>query len=143
MLVTNVKRALLNQFNQLNNIVPPIQETDVDWLVPEIWLQGDCNTRVGIQGSVLSANYGGAATLYFNRRNASLDLRGVKIPGRATDYTTTFEIYTALREQLGVPVMNSEFLDKPFTGTSFNLVITPVSMAYLPGLDINLPFQYS
>lgn len=143
MLITNVKRALLNQFNIDNNISPPVGLNDVDWLSPEIWLQGDCNTRVGIQGAVLSENYSGGVTLYYNRRSATADLRGVKIPGKASDYTRTYQIYKVLREQLGIPVWESEYLDQPFTGDTFTLSVTTISMGYLPGLDITLPFAES
>lgn len=140
MLITNVKRAVLNQFNLSNNIVPQVNVDDVNFLVPEIWLQGECNTRVAVQAATSSVNFAGGVTLNYNRRRADLDLRGVKIPGRATDYTRTYQIYAVLREKLGVPVVDTEYLDQPFNGTVFNLVITPVSLAYLPGFNITLPF---
>lgn len=143
MIVTNVKQAILIQFNLDNSVLPPIKEEDVNWLVPEIWLQGDCNTRIVMQASTLSDNYGGSVVLYYNRRRVDLDLHGVKIPGRATDYTRNYQIYAALRDQLGVPVHDVEYPDQPFSGDVFNLVVTPVSMAYLPGFDITLEFQYT
>lgn len=141
MIVTNVKRSLLNQFNLANNIVPAVMLEDIDWLSPEIWLQGQCNSRVTIKASVNSNEFSGQETLFFNRRKVNEDLQHVKIPGKATDYTRTYQILTVLREQLGIPVQNEEYLDRPFSGSVFTLDVTTISMAYLPGSSVTLEFE--
>lgn len=141
MIVTNVKRVLLNAFNIANHITPAVQMDDIDWLTPEVWLQGSCNSRVTIQTSAAATEYNGSETLYFNRRKAEEDLRGVKIPGKATDYTRVYQILTAMREILGIPVQNNEYLDQPFSGNTFTLNVTTISMAYLPGSSITLEFE--
>jgi hypothetical protein len=141
MLVTNVKRALLSQFNAQNQINPPVKMEDVDFLVPEIWLQGECNSRVGIRGALLSNEFGGDQTLYFNRRRIEQDLLGVRIPGKPSDYSRRYQVFKVLREQLGVPLMDSEFLDAPHTGNSFTINVTTTSMAYMPGSSVTLEFM--
>ena len=140
MLVTNVKRALLSHFNEKNRINPPVKMEDVDFLVPEIWLQGDCNSRVGIRGAVLSTEFGGDRTLYFNRRRIEEDLLGVRIPGKPSDYSRRYQIFKVLREQLGIPLQDSEYLDAAHTGNSFTINVTTTSMAYMPGSSVTLEF---
>lgn len=141
MLVTDVKRVLLNQYSVQNRINPPIELKDVDFLVPEIWLQGQCNSRVKIQGSSASVNFGGQQTLYFNRRRIEDDLEGVKVPGKASDYTRLYQVLKVLRERLGVPVQDAEYLDRAISGNSVTLTATTTSMAYIPGSTITLSYE--
>jgi hypothetical protein len=143
MITTNVKQSLLNQFNIDNHVSPPIQMTDVDFLTPEIWLQGECNSRVKIQGSASSNDFGGQETIYFIRRRIEADLLDVKVPGKPTDYSRYFDVLRVLREKLGLPLQESEYLDKAFAGTVFKIDVTTVSMAYLPGGSITLQFEES
>lgn len=143
MITTNVKQALLNQFNSDNRVQPPIQLEDVNFLTPEIWLQGECNSRVVIQGAASSNDFGGSETIYFYRRRIEQDLLGVKVPGKPSDYTRYFGVLKVLREKLGIPLMESEYLDKAFSGNVFKIDVTTVSMAYLPGGSITLEFEES
>lgn len=141
MQVTNVKRALLNQFSLQNQIEPPVRPEDVDFLVPEIWLQNGCNSRVVIQASAASNNFAGNRTLYFNRRRIEEDLLGVKIPGKRTDYTRFYQVLSVLRDKLGVPLQNEEFLDRAISGTTVQINVTTTSMAYIPGSSITLEYE--
>lgn len=141
MIVSNVKQALLNQFNLQNRISPPVLLPDVDFLVPEIWLQGECNSRVVIQGSSASNEFGGQQTLYFKRRRIEDDLRGVKIPGSPSDYTRLYQVFKVLREKMGIPLQDSEFLDRGVAGPTLKIDVTTVSMAYLPGSSITLEYE--
>lgn len=143
MITTNVKQSLLNQFNLENRISPPVQLTDVDFLVPEIWLQGACNSRVVIQGSVASDEFGGQETIFFVRRRIEADLLDVKVPGKPSDYRRYFDVLRVLREKLGLPLQESEYLDKAFAGPVFKIDVTTVSMAYLPGGSVTLQFEES
>lgn len=141
MIVTNVKQALLNHFNVDNRIHPPVQLTDVDFLVPEIWLQGQCNSRVVIQGSAASNEFGGAQTLFFNRRRIEEDLEGVKIPGKPSDYTRFYQVLKVLRDKLGIPVQDAEYLDRAVSGPTVKIDVTVTSMAYMPGSSITLEYE--
>ena len=143
MITTNVKQSLLNQFNLENRITPPVQMADVDFLVPEVWLQGACNSRVVIQGSTTSNDFGGQDTLYFIRRRIESDLLDIKVPGKPSDYRRYFDVLKVLREKLGLPLQDSEYLDKAFSGSVFRIDVTTVSMAYLPGGSITLQFEES
>lgn len=143
MITTNVKQALLNQFNVDNHIGPPIQMDDVDFLVPEIWLQGLCNSRVKIQGSATSNDFGGQDTIYFIRRRIEADLLDVKVPGKPSDYRRYYDVLRVLRDKLGLPLHESEYLDKAFAGSVFKIDVTTVSMAYMPGGSITLQFEES
>lgn len=141
MIVTNVKQALLNQFNLQNRIAPAVFLKDVDFLTPEIWLQGECNSRVVIQAATNNNDFGGQQTLYFNRRRIEDDLREVKVPGKPGDYTRYHQVLNVLRERLGVPVWESEYLDKAQSGSTFTINVTTVSMAYMPGSSVTLQFE--
>ena len=143
MITTNVKQALLNQFNSDNRISPPVRMSDIDFLVPEIWLQGICNSRVKIQGSASSNDFGGQDTIFYIRRRIEADLLDVKVPGKPSDYRRYYDVLRVLREKLGIPLYESEYLDKAFSGSTFKIDVTPVSMAYLPGGSITLQFEES
>ena len=143
MITTNVKQALLNHFNVANRISPPVQMKDVDFLTPEIWLQGINNSRVKIQGAALSNDFGGQETLYYIRRRIEADLLDVKVPGKSTDYHRYHDVLRVLREKLGLPLYESEYLDKAFSASVFKIDVTTVSMAYMPGGSITLQFEES
>jgi hypothetical protein len=143
MITTNVKQSLLNQFNLANRISPPIQMTDVNFLTPEIWLQGLCNSRVVIQAAATSNEFAGQETLYFIRRRIEEDLVDVKVPGKPSDYRRYYDVLKVLREKLGLPLQESEYLDKAFSANVFQIDVTTVSMAYLPGGSITLQFEES
>lgn len=143
MVITNVKQALLTKFNTDNKVKPAISLADVNWTTPEIWIQGQCNSRVNIVASANSENFGGVQTIYFNRRQIADDLKEVKIPGKSNDYTRLHEVLTVLREQLGVPVMNNEFLDKAISGETVTLNTTTSCMAYLPAGVVTLEYAGS
>lgn len=141
MLVNEIKRALLVNFNQINKISPPIMVTDVVWVNIEIWLQGDCNSRVTMVSSANSETAKGTRVLNFNRRDIAVDLKGLKIPGKRQDYTTLFSVIKALHDKCGVPLDTSEFIDKPLPASGpITIQPTTVCMAYMPTTSIDLEF---
>lgn len=143
MLVTDVKRALLSKYSSDNRINPPVKVSDVNFLVPEIWLQNQCNSRVVIQAAAASNSFSGQQTLYFNRRSIAADLSNVKIPGKPSDYTRLYQVLKVLRERLGVPVQDTEFLDRAINGTTLTIDTPVTSMAYLPGSSVTLSYEKS
>lgn len=140
MVITNIKQALLNGFNQQNKVKPPVQLTDVNWSSPEIFLQGQCNSRINIVAKTTSDNFEGSRTIYYTRRRISDDLKGIKIPGKSSDYTRFYEVLAVLRTKLGVPVFENEYLDRPISGPTVNIATTPVCLAYLPADQITLEY---
>jgi len=140
MLVVNVKQSLLTEFNRSNKVKPAIQPSDVNFSVPEVWLQGKCNTRINITAKVDNESFGGSQTLYYVRRRLSEDLRGIKVPGKSSDYTRFYEVLKVLREQMGVPLQESEFLDRAISGSTVNIATTPSCLAYLPSDQITLEY---
>lgn len=140
MVITNVKQAILTAFNIANKVKPAVTLNDVNWSAPEVWLQGACNSRVNIVSKVGSDNFGGTQTVYFTRRRIEDDLKEVKIPGKASDYTRLFQVLAVLREQLGIPLMESEFADRAISGSTVTISTTPICMAYLPAGVITLEY---
>lgn len=140
MIITNIKQALLNHFNSDNRVSPPIKLTDVNFLTPEVLIQGDCNTKVTFQATSNSDNWGGTKTIYYNRRRIQDDLQNVKIPGKPGDYKTLYQVLKVLREKLGVPVYDVEFLDKSISGSTVTIEVNFSSMAYLPNSIVTLPY---
>lgn len=141
MLVNNIKQTLLSNFNKTNKITPALTMTDIVWLNIEIWLQNQCNSRVTIASIANSVNFSGTRTLYFSRRDIASDLRGQKIPGKRSDYTTLHSVIKALHDKCGIPLSTDEFVDKPLPASGpITIQPTTVSMAYLPTTSIALPF---
>lgn len=140
MLVVNVKQSLLTEFNRLNKVKPAVQPDDVNFSTPEVWLQGQCNSRVNIVAKADNESFGGVQTLYFIRRRLSQDLRGIKVPGKSSDYARFYDVLRVLREQMGVPLQESEFLDRAISGPTVNIATTPSCMAYLPSDQITLEY---
>ncbi len=141
MLTVNVNQSIISSFNQANKVKPALQLDDITFSVPEVWLQGECNSRVTIIAKPNNNNFEGEQTLYFIRRRLSEDLRGIKIPGKAADYTRFYEVLKVLREHLGVPLQESEFLDREISGPTLNIVTTPACMAFLPSDQITLEYS--
>ncbi len=140
MVISNVKQALLNAFNEANKISPPVVLTDVAWGNPEVWLQGDTNSRVTITGVPSSENYSGTQTLLFNRRHIAEDLKEFKIPGKPSNYTRLYQVLKVLREVLGVPLQDSEFIDRAIAGSTVTIDTTVACMGFLPAGTITLEY---
>lgn len=142
MLVNNIKVALLKAYNKTNRMAPALTMADVLWVNVEIWIQGDCNSRVNIVAANNSVNFSGTETIYFNRRKISDDLKGLKIPGRRTDYTGLKSVIKVLRDKCGVPLDPADFLDAAIPATG-KLTIQPttICMAYFPTDSVALDFE--
>lgn len=141
MLTVDVKQSLLIEFNKLNKTKPPVTVDDVFFGVPEVWLQGECNSRIKIVARSNSDNYGGEQTVYFIRRRISQDLMGIKIPGKASDYSRLYDVLAVLRDTMGVPLQDREFADRAISGTTVNIATTPSCLAYLPADQITLEYS--
>lgn len=141
MIVTNVKAALLAAYNKANNIKPAVTLDDINWGVPEVWLQGQCNSRILLTASANSANFGGTQTLYYTRRRINEELFGVKIPGKPGDYARLHDVIKVLREKLGVPLYENEINDRAIAGSTVTIDTTVACLAYLPAGSITLEYQ--
>ncbi|ABY63040.1 virion structural protein [Pseudomonas phage 201phi2-1] len=140
MVSTDIKQSLLTAFNTANKVKPPIQPADVNFSVPEIWLQGQCNSRINIVARADSNNFGGVQTLYYVRRRLSEDLRGIKVPGKSSSYKRFYDVLKVLRDTLGVPLSDNEFLDRNISGPTVTIATTPACLAYLPSDSITLEY---
>lgn len=141
MLINNVKAELIKSFNRTNKLQPSLQLSEVVWLNVEIFIDGDCNSRTTIVINNSSYNFEGTRVLSFSRRDISADLKGLKIPGKRSDYTTLRTVIKALRDLCGVPVDPSEFLDTALPATGpVTIQPTTICMGYLPGASIDLDF---
>lgn len=140
LVTTNAKSALLKHFNVSNRIHPNVELSDVTWGPPEIWLQGECNSRIEIRAAAASNGFAGTETIYFKRRRIEDDLRGVRIPGKPDDYVRFFDVLKVLREKMGIPLLNDEFLDRNLVGSTVKIDVTAVSMAYIPGGSVTLTY---
>lgn len=141
MLVNNIKAALLVNFNKVNKLKPYLTLEGTLWLNNEVWLQGDCNSRVTVVARDSNTDFYGQKVIYYKRRLITEDLVGLKIPGKRSDYTGLKSVIKALHDKCGVPLDKDEFLDSviPTTGP---VTIQPTTqcMAYLPSAAITLEF---
>lgn len=140
MVTVDVKQSLLIEFNRLNKVKPVVAVADINFGTPEVFLQGQCNSRIKLVAKTDAENFGGSQTVYYIRRRMSDDLRLIKIPGKSTDYTRLYEVLKVLREKLGVPLYDNEFLDRAITGSTLNIATTPSCIAYLPADQITLEY---
>lgn len=141
MITVNVKQSLLNAFNKQNKVNPPIRLDDINWTAPEIFLQGQCNTRITMVAKDNSTDFSGAQTLYYKRRWIGDDLKDIKIPGKSSDYTRLYEILSVLRNKMGVPLYENEFLDRAISGDTVTIITTTICSAYLPADQIILGYS--
>lgn len=141
MLVNNIKQALLVSFNKANKMRPYLEMEDILWLNVEIWLQGSCNSRVTVASLANSVNFEERRTLYFTRRDIAKDLRGLKIPGKRSQYSGLKAIIKALHDKCGVPLDEAAFLEAAIPASG-PVTIQPTTqcMAYLPTTSIALTF---
>lgn len=137
----DVKQTLLNAFNAYNKNKPAVTLDDVDWQNNQIWLQGMCNTRVDIVAKATSKNFKGRRTLYYTRNRIDKDLKGITIPGKASDYGSLHAVIRFLRNQGGIPVFEEEYGDRIISGDSITLVPATTSMAYIPTGQAVLRFE--
>lgn len=140
MLIVNVKQALLTAFNLQNKVKPPVSMNDINWSTPEVFIQGQCNTRIRMVARSSSNSFGGEQTLYYVRRRLSEELRGIKVPGKSSDYARFYDVLAVLRDTMGVPVFDNEFLDRTITGPTVTITTTVSSVAYLPADQITLEY---
>lgn len=141
MLVNNVKEALLVKFNKENKIYPYATIADITWTDIEIWLQGNCNSRVTLVANAGSVNFTGRKTINFNRRDIAKDLKGLKIPGKRSNYTTLHSVINVLHDKCGVPLRTTEFLDTALPASGpITIQPTTICMAYMPTTSIALEF---
>lgn len=141
MLVNNIKEALLVGFNRANKLQPYLTMEDVTWLNVEIFIQDDCNSRTTIVAKSASINFTGTKVINFSRRDIAVDLMGLKIPGKRSDYTGLKSVIKALHDKCGVPLSTDEFIDAALPATGpITIQPTTICMAYLPTTSIALQF---
>ncbi|MOA47050.1 hypothetical protein D3C78_1696430 [compost metagenome] len=112
----------------------------MDWTNIEIWLQGECNSRATIRVRLAAKNHTGQQTLYFNRYRIDLALKGLKIPGKRSDYGSIHDVIRALRDKVGLPMDTDEYADGPLVGNTVTLLPTIRSLAYFPTSSIVLTY---
>lgn len=141
MLVNNIKAALVANFNRANKLKPSLALDEVIWLNNEIWLQGECNSRVTILANANSYNYENRRTIYYVRRDIAVDLKGIKIPGKRSDYNGLKSVIRALHDKCGVPLDETTFVEEALPATG-PVTIKPTTqcMAYLPTGTVKLDF---
>lgn len=141
MLTNDIKDELLMRFNRDNALQPYVTQADVIWTDVEIWLQGECNSRATITANANSFNFKGSHTLYFNRRSIEKDLKGLKIPGKRSNYTGLHGIINVLHDKCGVPLKVEEFLNLSLPATGpITIQPTTICMAYMPTTSVQLEF---
>lgn len=140
MLTVNVRQSILLEFNRLNKPKPPVTVDDVNFAAPEVWIQGECNSRVRVVAKATSNAYGGQQTVYYTRRRLSDELKGIKIPGKSTDYKRLYEVLAVLRDKMGLPLLDSEFVDRGISGATVTIETTIASLGYLPSDSITLDY---
>lgn len=141
MLINDIKSALLINFNRTNRLKPYLALKDTTWLNIEVWIQGECNSRATVVANDTGNDFTGRKTIYFNRRSIAVDLEGLKIPGKRSDYNGFRSVITALRDKCGVPLNPLDFLEVALPATGpITIQPTIVCMAYLPSTNIQMDF---
>ncbi len=134
---------LLKNFNNDNNIDPPMQLHEVEFVDTRIELNGACNSVVTLVCLGINNRFTGSKTIAFNRYSIDHVLRGMVIPGKATDYLTLYGLLDVLREVYGMPFYRSDFVNFYLAADASSVLFkpTPNSVVFLPLTEVTLNFQ--
>lgn len=138
------ERALIRAINRLNNLNPPILDSDVEWGNPDIWLEGTTNTRVSLT-MTNTVDYTGSVTFYYNRVRIHDYFNGWSVPGKASDYTTTREAIVAMYSKYNLPLDPDDIVSRTINPTDTYLVVQGrnSSLMFVPSQSVSLPFEES
>lgn len=141
MLVKDIKARLLADFCIIKKIEPALKLTDVTWGEPEIWIEGDCNTRITITVKESNLNHKGSVTLYYKRQSIVDVLHGILIPGKQSDYNGLYDIIDILNTRVGIPIDRSEFFNTPINSDLVTLRPAAGAIAFIPSISTEIGFS--
>lgn len=141
MLVKDIKARLLADFCVIKKIEPVLKLTDVIWGEPEIWIEGDCNTRITITVKESNLNHKGSLTLYYKRHSIADVLHGILIPGEYSDYNGLYDVIDVLNNKVGIPIDRREFFNTPITSDLITLRPTVGALAFIPSVSTEIGFS--
>lgn len=126
--------------NKLGQRVYPTMN-DVMFTESETWLQNNCNARCKMKFNPDSDIVTGEVLLNYNRVSIITFLKGVIVPGKASDYINNQYVAKALRDKLGIPIIPEEINPTPITNGMAVLQPTFRGFLWLPTYSVSLSFE--
>ncbi len=139
--IESAKDALVRAMNGANGLNPPLMVDDVTLGSPEVWIQGDTNTRISVTAD--SEFYTGSDTFYYNRLRIYDFFAGHSIPGVAADYPNVLAAITAFYNKFQLPHDPNELVNSAISpgATTITLQGRSSSLMFVPNLQVILPFS--
>lgn len=125
---------LINQYNR--HLPVPLSPAMVEIVNPEVWIAnaGTTNTRAILRarsGALVNQYFRGSVQIFYNRIPIERVVRGLVIPGSATDYNNSRDVMDALVDRYYLPLVDSDVFAAPVpAGAQFNLITSVNSVGY-------------
>lgn len=134
--------ALVRAINLTNRLIRPLALTDIEFGLPETFIQGETNTRILIT-VVNGHHYTGSDTHYYNRLRIYDYFAGWVLPGNAADYPDVRALMTAMYTRYQLPLDPDDIVNAPILPTATSVVLRArnTSLMFVPNLTVSLPFS--
>lgn len=138
-----IKRDLLRAVNRTRPNRPhDLQLEDVTFGAPELFLQGNCNSRVRITAKDTSVVALGTAVIHYNRQRIDTFLKGVRVPGKSSDYASSQDVIQALADLYGFPLDPNDFVFSAIVpGQTAYIQPLNTCIGFFQNFTVNLPFM--
>lgn len=143
MLVANLKAKLLKEFILRNQISEIIDLADVEFVDTTMDLRASTNSATTLRCLPSCPNFKGSKRLYYNRYSIAVMLKGMRIPGKASDYPRVWDLIDTLNEVYGLPLYREDFADIPIRPdvNAFDFRPRTTSVTFIPLTNIVLEFM--
>lgn len=142
LLIETPKQALLRAINQNNSLQPPLKVSDVEFDTPEIWIQGNTNTRVRIT-MVDPRNYHGSDWHYYPRVRIYDYFAGWSVPGSPGDYPDIRSAVVAMYTKYHLPLDPDDIVNGALSPSAQVVTLQGrnTNLMFVPNLTVQLPFE--
>jgi len=140
----DVKSSLLRALNQAHpELRFDLQPDDVSFGKPELFLQNLCNSRIKITALDSSIHFKNQGQFFYNRRRLDQYLKGIRVPGKPSDYSNTQQVVQALVDQYHLPLVPLEFTFASITGSTVELKPLDTCVGFFTNFTASLKFMNS
>ena len=144
LMIERPERALIRMINGLNQLNPPLTPEEVEFGLPEVYLQGDTNSRVTLT-MVDTRNYSGSDVHYYNRVRIADYFAGWQIPGQPGDYPNVKAAVIAMYTRYHLPLDPDDLVNASLSAAATQVTLQPRndSLMFIPNLSVSLPYSGS
>lgn len=114
---------------------------DVEFIGTDTFLATGTNAKTTMRVKTSSLYFKGEVVIYFNRRSLPDYCRGVKVPGKPTDYANNLEVAEKLRDDYGIPFDTSEIQPQPIIGDKVTIRPYFNNLSWIPTMTVTLEFE--